>query len=177
MPRIARHYICESCQKEFKPTQSGRRRPNKYCSQECYRIGRKGKHTARYVDGYVSTNGYHIIMIDGKAIRAHRHIMEQHLGRPLLSEEVVHHKDHNRLNNNINNLEILPSNSAHRKHHFHGFRDDISKQCKTCLVIKPRTEFYIAHTSRGNTDQHHIMCKDCLCAYTNARYHRLKNQG
>ena len=42
----------------------------------------------------------------------HRLVMEKHIGRFLTKEEVVHHKDGNKLNNIIGNLEIL-TNSKH----------------------------------------------------------------
>ena len=35
-----------------------------------------------------------------------KYLMEQKLGRPLLPNEEIHHKDENPLNNNLNNLEI-----------------------------------------------------------------------
>lgn len=38
---------------------------------------------------------------------AHRVIAEEKLGRPLRSDEHVHHKDHNRHNNDPDNLEVL----------------------------------------------------------------------
>ncbi len=37
----------------------------------------------------------------------HRNVMEQHLGRKLESEEVVHHIDGNQQNNNIPNLQLM----------------------------------------------------------------------
>ena len=37
----------------------------------------------------------------------HRVIMENYIGRLLTSDEVVHHKDHNKKNNDISNLELL----------------------------------------------------------------------
>ena len=39
----------------------------------------------------------------------HRWVMEQHLGRPLMSEETVHHIDGNRQNNTLANLELFSS--------------------------------------------------------------------
>ena len=48
------------------------------------------------------------------SIKKHRLIMEQHLGRYLQPKEHIHHKDNNRLNNNISNLEIV-NRSQHSK--------------------------------------------------------------
>lgn len=44
----------------------------------------------------------------------HRLVMEQHIGRYLTKDEHIHHKDGNRKNNHISNLQIV-SNSEHIK--------------------------------------------------------------
>lgn len=47
----------------------------------------------------------------------HRYIIQQLLGRPLLSSEQVHHIDGDRLNNSLDNLVLL-TNSDHQKLHY-----------------------------------------------------------
>ena len=52
----------------------------------------------------------------GKNIRKHRLVIAEHLGRELSSDELVHHKDGDKRNNRLENLEIL-SRSEHVKVH------------------------------------------------------------
>lgn len=53
---------------------------------------------------------------DGKTRRKHQIIMEQYIGRPLKSDEVVHHIDGNKRNNDISNL-LLTTRSQHARIH------------------------------------------------------------
>lgn len=61
-------------------------------------------------------HGYKLIHVKGKRIFEHRHIMEQNLGRPLSKSEIVHHKDENKRNNTIENLQVL-LRTDHPFHH------------------------------------------------------------
>ena len=54
------------------------------------------------------THGYRWISLGNDVeVLEHRHLMEQHLGRVLAVDECVHHKDGNKLNNSLDNLEVL----------------------------------------------------------------------
>jgi HNH endonuclease len=49
----------------------------------------------------------------GKALRVHRSVLEQKLGRTLKPGEVVHHRNEDKHDNRPENLEALPSQSVH----------------------------------------------------------------
>ncbi len=69
----------------------------------------------RLTTGYLACA---VIYQDGskRVILQHREVMERHLGRELREDEVVHHRDENKENNQIENLEVL-SREEHSRHH------------------------------------------------------------
>lgn len=89
----------------------------------------------RYIDsiGYVqiyrpnhpsSRNGY---------IAEHRLVMEQSIGRYLNKDEHIHHKDENRQNNDLDNLQLL-TRSQHTT--IHNTTDMSNRKCSICLSDK-----------------------------------------
>lgn len=83
-----------------------------YCGMHWERVkthghpGTAGRIRAVFGSGSVNRDGYRIIRIDGDAVFEHRHIMSQELGRDLLPDENVHHKDGDRAHNDPDNLEL-----------------------------------------------------------------------
>lgn len=65
---------------------------------------------------YQHNEGYLRVRVDGVTMLQHRYVMEQTLGRKLETWETVHHKDHNKKNNDPTNLELI-SNAEHSSLH------------------------------------------------------------
>lgn len=55
---------------------------------------------------HINARGHRVIRKDGREVKEHRAVMEAHLGRPLRPDELVHHIDGNKLNNDLSNLRV-----------------------------------------------------------------------
>ena len=78
------------------------------------RMGRKyDPYSREIIDGY----GYKLIRANGKYQSEHRRVVEKNIGRKLKHEEIVHHIDFNKQNNDIRNLHIFKNTSEHIKCH------------------------------------------------------------
>lgn len=77
---------------------------------------------------YINSQGYKMIRIKtNNYIREHRYIMEQFLKRSLERTEVVHHKNGNKIDNRIENLQILTRKEHLRLHYPKGSKFGIHK--------------------------------------------------
>jgi hypothetical protein len=66
------------------------------------RRARNGESTKRWLNH----DGYVLIRLQGKTVLEHRKVMEEILGRPMLPEETVHHKNGVRDDNRPENMEL-----------------------------------------------------------------------
>ena len=104
---------CLFCGNEF--IVDNRHKNKKFCNVDCscaYRRSAPRKST-------LGANGYKYVWFsDGTGEKEHRYLMEQFLGRKLEPDEVVHHIDGNRGNNDLANLVVMKRNehsSLHRQ--------------------------------------------------------------
>lgn len=103
-----------------------------------YKKGRPRPEVSRPIGARRLHNSGYIDIKTGKGwMREHRHIMELYLKRPLMLCEVVHHKDGDKKNNSIENLEIMNS-GAHTRLHHTGLKRSLATRMKISLKAKER---------------------------------------
>ena len=93
----------------------------------------KGDYLYAVVKGHPGASKYGYILY-------HRVVMQNHLGRLLMANEVVHHIDGNKFNNDISNLELMDSKRHAKLHKLKHGRKYVLLKCPECGKL-----FEIAH--------------------------------
>lgn len=81
-----------------------------------------GERNPNWAGGISRANGYINLRAGSRYIPEHRLVMERHLGRPLNPDEVVHHINHDKTDNRIENLQVMS-----RAEHINEHRDDLEE--------------------------------------------------
>jgi MYM-type Zinc finger with FCS sequence motif. len=140
---------CEGCGQEFelKPDSYGRVYSKKrFCTRKCWltlynREDRYHTMKGAYVAGAVNAEKLRGTSRGGNAYvkenqrHQHRVVAEQLLQRALTLDEVVHHEDRNRKNNDPSNLIVFKNQSDHVYHHNWCMKRPIPCECM-CIRLK-----------------------------------------
>ena len=107
--------ICRFCKKIFYTV--GQR--GVFCDTKCsgFHNNKSGRYSPVYKNGKSFRSGYICINnVNGKKMSEHRFVMEKHLGRKLLTTEIIHHINKNKIDNRIQNLQVLKRGEHTRLH-------------------------------------------------------------
>jgi len=92
---------------------------------------------------YFDSKGYPLVWISGKDVKVHIHVWETVNGKKPKGYQ-LHHKDFDRANYSLCNLELLTQSDHFRIHA--GWEKDsgewVRKPCNGCNRILPLSEFY-----------------------------------
>lgn len=161
---------CVFCGKMF----FAKHKTKKYCGLECRKGFDKANRKKVYDDCSVTTDNRYLRLCSGKYKneRLHRHIAKKYFGDEAVKGMVVHHIDGNRLNNEIENLQLMTNKehvSLHSKQQAEkrkekrrqeilsaGGDPEAEKKCSKCKKIMPFNFF--TKTSRDSLS---YSCKEC----------------
>lgn len=130
---------CEHCSGTFtRPPRDLQRNP-RFCSRKCAAEGQKrGGNRLRTGGGYIR-----IYQPGGATVAEHRLVMEERLGRPLQPEELVHHIDGVKWNNDPANLQVVTA-KEHAAIHL-TLHDRWAKEHDCCSACGTTERRHVAH--------------------------------
>lgn len=104
--------ICSHCGKQLIRQKNRLNVKNSFCDRKCKGKWMTGKYTTEN-----PSNKYRVIKRNKKNIKEHRLVVEKFINRPLKRIEHVHHINGDKLDNRIENLEIIESGAHISLHH------------------------------------------------------------
>lgn len=126
----------------------------RFCSKRC-------ADASRIVGRAINTEGYVVLHVPGRGqVFEHRYVMEQYIGRPLEPGEEVHHRNENKSDNRIENLELTRRAPHMQIHHRAKLQNGWARDYPFCVEC-------------GKTDHPHNAGGKCRKCYMKAfRKHR-----
>ena len=141
------YFKCEVCNKVSRKSKKHFDRvEHNFCSNKCKGVYFSGENCKSWNSGFYIDEGYkkiHKTLVEKKYkkmltnrgyILHHRYVVAEHLERPLTEDEVVHHINGNKLDNRIENLEIMEK-WEHTTHHLKG-KPNIKQRGENCPTSK-----------------------------------------
>lgn len=145
MEKDGKMVSCDVCGKEFYLNKYRlNRSQHHFCSNECY-YNYERPHKKEEI-----LSIYRVIRRNGKNMLEHRFVVEKQFGVKLTRNQYVHHKNGNKIDNRIENLEIMTPIEHNRTH-----KEKLPK-IKICIECGKEFEPPISHRKRN------IICsKEC----------------
>lgn len=112
-----------------------------------------------------SSDGYNLGKYNGKLVKVHRLVVEAYIKRNLKADEHIHHINHNKNDNRIENLQIISRQEHVKIHALERSKNSPeikSKTCARCGKEKEISKFKIQSYSKiTGHKKRKATCRDC----------------
>ncbi len=124
-------------------------------------------------EGTITSNGYLFRKANGIRLLEHRRLWEEHYEETIPSGYEIHHLDGNKLNNSLENLQLLSHRSHMRLHRgWIEVKNQWWKVCSHCGELKSLSDYYVCE-KYGTTQN---CCKVCKCKEGKERRYILRKE-